>query len=250
MNQASLRIAPALTRHHNRLVVVAVLLLSFAPSVWSDVLIGYYTINAKYNAAGCKHSYDPYLCPNPTLPGPVIIPGLAAGNYRIVVTDIGPGIPSPPASPSPPDFPSPVDVRVWLGNSASGATFLLNNPGIVGSITDFFHPGGNIALYVYDWYPWDNNPWSWTNVALFASLPSSKEDCKKSPGWRSPGWKSPGWKSYGFKNQGQCIKFVNTGKGHPIYPSTPINPIYPPAPNQDPSINEKPILKDKKPKKK
>lgn len=31
--------------------------------------------------------------------------------------------------------------------------------------------------------------------------PETKQDCKKG-----------GWKDYGFKNQGQCIKFVNTGK--------------------------------------
>jgi len=51
MNESPLRIAPGLTRHHNRLVLVAALLLSFTPPAWSDVLIGYYTINAKYNTA-------------------------------------------------------------------------------------------------------------------------------------------------------------------------------------------------------
>jgi hypothetical protein len=116
---------------------------------------------------------------------------------------------------------------------------LINNPGILGSTTDFSHPGGNTALYVYDSYPWDNDPKSWTKVALFMISRISKEECKKYRGWQR----------YGFKNQGQCIKFVNTGKGHPIYPPTPINPIDPPTPNHDPLINEKPIL-NKKPKKK
>ena len=31
--------------------------------------------------------------------------------------------------------------------------------------------------------------------------PTSKNDCKKG-----------GWETFGFRNQGQCIKFVNTGK--------------------------------------
>jgi hypothetical protein len=43
-----------------------------------------------------------------------------------------------------------------------------------------------------------------THIASFAAtapVPASKDDCK-----------NDGWKSFGFKNQGQCIKFVNTGK--------------------------------------
>jgi hypothetical protein len=32
-------------------------------------------------------------------------------------------------------------------------------------------------------------------------LPTSKDQCKNG-----------GWEDFGFKNQGQCIKFVNTGK--------------------------------------
>ena len=35
----------------------------------------------------------------------------------------------------------------------------------------------------------------------FFPFPSSKDQCKKD-----------GWKAFGFKNQGDCIKFVNTGK--------------------------------------
>ncbi len=231
MNETPLRIAPGLTRHHNRLVLVAALLLSFTPPAWSDVLIGYYTINAKYNTAGCPElaespeSYDPYLYQTQLPPGPVISAGLAAGDYRLVVTHIG--------------RHGPADVRVWLGDPGSDFTFLINSPGIVGRTTRFLHPGGNIALYVCDQDPGDNDPKSWTKVALFMNLPNSKEQCKK----------RPGWPNYGFKNHGQCIKFVNTGKGHPVYPPTPINPIYPPTPNHDPLINEKPIL-NKKPKKK
>jgi choice-of-anchor C domain-containing protein len=42
------------------------------------------------------------------------------------------------------------------------------------------------------------------NVRVFASGPANPEtkaDCKKG-----------GWEQYGFRNQGQCIRFVNTGK--------------------------------------
>lgn len=40
-----------------------------------------------------------------------------------------------------------------------------------------------------------------TTVYDFEAVPTAKSDCKKG-----------GWKDYGFKNQGQCIRFVNTGK--------------------------------------
>lgn len=36
---------------------------------------------------------------------------------------------------------------------------------------------------------------------ILENQPQTKDDCKKS-----------GWEAYGFKNQGQCIRFVNTGK--------------------------------------
>lgn len=39
------------------------------------------------------------------------------------------------------------------------------------------------------------------NHELFALDPSDADDCKKG-----------GWEDFGFRNQGQCIKFVNTGK--------------------------------------
>jgi hypothetical protein len=35
----------------------------------------------------------------------------------------------------------------------------------------------------------------------FTPFPTSKDQCKKD-----------GWRAFGFKNQGQCIKFVNTGE--------------------------------------
>lgn len=42
---------------------------------------------------------------------------------------------------------------------------------------------------------------SGTTVYNFEAVPTKKSDCKKG-----------GWKDYGFKNQGQCIRYVNTGK--------------------------------------
>ena len=39
------------------------------------------------------------------------------------------------------------------------------------------------------------------NHELFAADPENADDCKNG-----------GWDGFGFRNQGQCIKFVNTGK--------------------------------------
>jgi hypothetical protein len=44
----------------------------------------------------------------------------------------------------------------------------------------------------------DNLKITYTGVA---AGPTTKDDCKKG-----------GWETYGFKNQGQCVKFVETGK--------------------------------------
>jgi hypothetical protein len=52
--------------------------------------------------------------------------------------------------------------------------------------------------------PDDPNPFTtWNEVEAETCpppQPESKDDCKKG-----------GWEAFGFKNQGQCIKFVNTG---------------------------------------
>lgn len=45
---------------------------------------------------------------------------------------------------------------------------------------------------------WD---FDWTTFDVGANDPTSKEDCKRG-----------GWQQFGFRNQGQCVRFVNTGK--------------------------------------
>ena len=45
---------------------------------------------------------------------------------------------------------------------------------------------------------WD---FDWTTFTIDACDPETKDDCKDG-----------GWEFYGFRNQGQCIRFVQTGK--------------------------------------
>lgn len=48
----------------------------------------------------------------------------------------------------------------------------------------------------------DPNPFvTWNEVEVPACSPEVKNDCKKG-----------GWEAFGFKNQGQCVRFVETGK--------------------------------------
>ena len=67
---------------------------------------------------------------------------------------------------------------------------------------------GNIALRVIDlanatkvgdYYALDDNIHTLTFVA--DNDPKTKDDCKKG-----------GWEGYGFRNQGQCVRFIETGK--------------------------------------
>lgn len=48
----------------------------------------------------------------------------------------------------------------------------------------------------------DPNPFvNWNEVLVPGCSPEVKDDCKKG-----------GWEGYGFKNQGQCVRYVETGK--------------------------------------
>lgn len=48
----------------------------------------------------------------------------------------------------------------------------------------------------------DGNPFvTWNEVEVPACAPEVKVDCKNG-----------GWEAFGFKNQGQCVRFVETGK--------------------------------------
>lgn len=57
-------------------------------------------------------------------------------------------------------------------------------------------PFGGIGLGAI----WEVNAW-FDNVRVTTPYPTSKDQCKNG-----------GWFNFGFKNQGDCIKFVNTGK--------------------------------------
>ena len=141
--------------------ILGIAIQCLATPAWSGVLIGNYRIDSRFNTAGCPPSYpdpyNPYVCPTQLPPGPVIIEGLAAGQYRTEVTGNGPNGPS--------------GVRVWLGDSASGTSFWLPDVQIVGSTYEFPHPGGNIAMFWHDWYPYDNGFGYWTDVAATVTSP-------------------------------------------------------------------------------
>lgn len=48
----------------------------------------------------------------------------------------------------------------------------------------------------------DANPFTtWTTVDVPGCYPTTQDECKKG-----------GWENYGFKNQGQCVRFIETGK--------------------------------------
>jgi hypothetical protein len=140
----------------------------FAVPAYSDVLIGNYRVDSKYNTAGGPDSlldpYNPYLYPTNLPPGPIVVSGLPAGRYRFVIEGFG-----PTRSP----------VLVWYGGPAGPATFFWLNIATVGSTTEFFYGGGDFLLYWHDWYPWDNDPLTFTDVALYrvvATFQSTLDD--------------------------------------------------------------------------
>jgi hypothetical protein len=55
-----------------------------------------------------------------------------------------------------------------------------------------------VRLALGDERDWD---FDWTEFAVGPTVPASKAECKQG-----------GWADFGFRNQGQCIKFVNTGR--------------------------------------
>jgi len=106
-------------------------------------VIGTYTVNAEFNTAGCPYNgspsdRNPYACPTALPPGPYII-DLPSGDYEITLTSGVPG-----------------NDYIWDGDASSGISFLA--PIVLGASEDFIHSAGPIALYWYDWYPFDNDP--------------------------------------------------------------------------------------------
>ena len=100
-------------------------------------------MNAEYNTAGCPYTgnpsdRNPYACPTALPPGPYII-DLPSGDYEITLTAGVPG-----------------NDYIWDGDASSGISFAA--PNVLGASEDFIHSAGPIALYWYDWYPYDNDP--------------------------------------------------------------------------------------------
>ena len=106
-------------------------------------IIGTYTVNAEFNTAGCPYTgnpadLNPYRCPTALPPGPYFI-DLPSGDYRITLVDGVPG-----------------NDYIWDGDASTGISFAA--PNVLGASLDFSHSAGNIALYWYDWVPFDNDP--------------------------------------------------------------------------------------------
>ncbi|MDP1861776.1 MAG: hypothetical protein Q8K82_24130 [Gemmatimonadaceae bacterium] len=101
-------------------------------------VIGTYNLNYYNNAGGCISSPNPYFCVY-VAPGPQRIP-VPRGCYEVKVLS-GLGLPG--------------NAAVWTGSSASGRHFGLNP---VTPKVRFSHRSGEISIYHYDWYPWDNDP--------------------------------------------------------------------------------------------
>lgn len=112
-------------------------------------LINTYTINTLYNAAGgppgTPIEKNPYY-ENYMTPGAIFIDALP-GDYRTILINIG---------------SAPTNAYVWSGTDVSGVSYNINY-----SVTEFVHNSGQLVLYSYDWYPWDNPSDEWSTFELY-----------------------------------------------------------------------------------
>ncbi|MFN8572041.1 MAG: hypothetical protein U0132_08295 [Gemmatimonadaceae bacterium] len=101
------------------------------------------------NAGGCLGNPNPYFCVS-IPPGPIHL-NVAPGRYRVEILS---------------GFGSPGNAAVWDGDASSGTHFGLNVS--TPSVT-FSHNAGQITLYHWDWYPWDNETavWEYRVTRLF-----------------------------------------------------------------------------------
>jgi hypothetical protein len=123
------------------------------PPSFVEEHIGTYTVNARYNAAGryTDQSHPDMTKANPYFgnsipPGPIFIDA-APGRYRIITE-------------------SAAGCSIWSGNSSTGAWFA-SYPSV-----EFEHQFGEIALYFWDWYAYDNDP----SVEVIISVYQLKTD--------------------------------------------------------------------------
>ena len=158
--------------------IFGLLLVSFAALSNSQTLVGSFTVNYRYNSAGCpdadSNAYNPYQCPGLIAPGAVAFDNLPAGQYQLIVTAVGPlGAPG---------------VVIWTGNPATaissntGYTYqFAANPQIVGSTTSFTTTNvGTIAFFAHDWYPYDNDA-GFSSTFLCTLLASMRPPTSRRP---------------------------------------------------------------------
>jgi hypothetical protein len=104
-----------------------------------DIYLGNYGVSYFYQAAGRNGDPNPYYNVQVS-PGPYYIDA-SPGKYYVVTTGNG---------------AHPAGGSLWSGDASSGTHYGLDvTPG---SRVDFTHTHGQIVLYAWDWYPWDNDP--------------------------------------------------------------------------------------------
>ena len=125
------------------LMIITLAVMVTQTTLAEDVLVGRFTVNPRNNAAGryTDQSHPDYTQANPYFgnliaPGPIFI-NATPGQYKFVV-EAGTGC------------------HVWSGDASRG-TFLVPGPSPAEIVT-FAHTFGQIALYYWDWYPYDNDP--------------------------------------------------------------------------------------------
>jgi hypothetical protein len=108
-----------------------------------DTYLGNFGVSYFSQAAGNSPPSDGNPYNNVQVsPGPYHI-NASPGKYYLVTTGFNPGHYAPGAS-------------VWSGDASSGTRIGLS--AAVGARTDFTLTHGEIVLYAWDWYPWDNDP--------------------------------------------------------------------------------------------
>ncbi len=114
-------------------------------------LVGTYTVNDLYNASG-DPPWSPYIKnpyhSNNSSAGPYFIDA-APGHYKVDLMAIG-------------DWAA--YAYAWSGTADAGTSYYLGTT--VGTSTEFDHNVGQIVLYTYDWWPWDNPPQNWSTFQL------------------------------------------------------------------------------------
>jgi hypothetical protein len=139
----------------------SLLCLAMVPSTHAgEILIGNYSINYRYNAAGSfpGYGYDMSIPPISTdgkgnpfgYSGPIFVDA-APGLYRLVITDRN-------------EFAA---ANMWSGDSSGGTRYYFDQSP-VGFSFNFDHTFGQIVFYAWDWYAGDNSVANHVDVALYS----------------------------------------------------------------------------------